>query len=127
MDMKIKVALAHVRASAQELHAALSDAAAKQGGALTADIVAAASQAKALGESIKASLGDQSEEAIRHLKVAMTSLGAVQRHTGAALKLSGQAFEDAVRQSVGEARACALEVSVALAEMRSIDAAKAHS
>jgi 4-hydroxy-3-methylbut-2-en-1-yl diphosphate synthase IspG/GcpE len=127
MDEKIKTALGHVRASAQELHAAISDAAARQGGAVKSDVEAAAHKAKALGDAIKASLGDQNEEAKRHLQVAMTALEAVQRHTGAALKDTGQAFEDSVRQSVGEARACAQEVSVALAEMRSAEAAKART
>ena len=52
-DNKVDDALDHIRAAAQELHGAISDAAAKRGGAVKADLEAASSKAKALTESVK--------------------------------------------------------------------------
>jgi hypothetical protein len=59
-DAKVKDALDHVRASAQELHGAISDATAKRGGALKADLEAVSQKAKAVTDSLKSSLGRRS-------------------------------------------------------------------
>ena len=51
LDPKVKDALDHVRTAAQELHGAMSDAAAKRAGATKADLEAFAQKAKAVTES----------------------------------------------------------------------------
>ena len=56
MDTNIKDVLDHIRAATQELHGAISDAAAKRGGATKADLEALAQKAKAAAEFAKASL-----------------------------------------------------------------------
>ena len=53
---RVKDALDHARAAAQELHGALSDAAAKRGGAIKADLEAIPHKARAIADSLKASL-----------------------------------------------------------------------
>jgi hypothetical protein len=54
IETNVKDALDHIRAATQELHGAISDAAAKRGGATKADLEALAQKAKAVTESAKA-------------------------------------------------------------------------
>ena len=59
-DTEVKDAVDQVRAAAQELHKAISDAAERTGGAAKADLQAVQQkQAKAAADSIKGSLGTQ--------------------------------------------------------------------
>ena len=97
IDIKIKDALDNVRAAAQELHVAISDAAAKRGGATKADLEAFAQKAKAVTDSVKASIGAQNDATKKHLAEAVTALEATQKHAAEGLKSSGQAFQTSIK------------------------------
>jgi hypothetical protein len=118
-ENKVKDALDHIRAAAQELHGAISDAAAKSGGAIKHDLEAIPQKAKAVAESVKGSMNAQNEAAKKHLAKAITNLEATQKHTAESLKSSGQAFETSVRQALADARAAVQKVSEAVAATRS--------
>jgi fructose-specific phosphotransferase system component IIB len=126
VDTKIKEALEHVRAGAQELHGAISDAAAKRGGAIKADLESVPQKAKALTESIKGSIGTQNEAAKEHLKEAVMYLEAVQKHAAEGLKSTGQSFQTSVRQVLADARASVQKVSEAVAARRSAGSTTTH-
>lgn len=113
--------LKRVRAAAQELHGALSDAAAKRGGAVKADLEVLGQKAKSVTESVKASLDAQNETAKKYLKEAVIDLEAMQKHAAEALKTSGEAFQSSVRQSLADARASVQKVSEAVAAKRSAE------
>lgn len=125
-DAKVKDALDHVRASAQELHGAISDATAKRGGALKTDLEAASQKAKAVTDSLKSSIGAQTEATKKELKDAVTYLEGVQKHAAEGVKSSGHAFQAAVRQTLADARASVQKVSDAVAARRSAESAQAH-
>jgi len=108
-----------IRAAAQQLHAAISDAAAKNGGAVKADLEAAGQKAKSVKDTVNASLNSQNEVAKKHLKEALTDLDAMQKHAAEAAKNSGKAFQTSVRQTLADARASVQKVSAAVAAMRS--------
>jgi hypothetical protein len=118
-DAKVKDALDHVRASAQELHGAISDATAKRGGALKADLEAVSQKAKAVTDSLKSSLGTQSEAAKKEIKEAIAYLESVQKHAAEGVKSSGHAFQTAVKHTLADARASVQKVSDAVAAKRS--------
>src|SRR3974390_1999022 len=118
-ENRVKDALYHIRAAAQELHGAISDAAAKKGGAVKHDLDAIPQQAKAVMESVKGSMAAQNEAAKKHLAEAMTNLEATQKHSAESLKSSGQAFENSVRQALADARAAVQKISEAVATARS--------
>jgi len=119
IDSKIKDALDNVRASAQQLHGAISDAAAKRGGATKADLEAFANKAKAVTESAKASIGAQQDVTKKHLTEAVTALEAAQKHAAEGLKNAGQAFQTSIKQAIADARASVQKVSEAVAAKRS--------
>jgi hypothetical protein len=119
MDIKVKDALDHVRAAAQELHVAISDAAAKRGGAVKADLEAVSQKAKAVTESVKSSITGQNDAAKKHLADAVTHLEATQKHVAESLKSSGQAFQTSVAKVLADARASVQKVSEAVAAKRS--------
>ncbi|HUL94066.1 MAG TPA: hypothetical protein VLV56_17150 [Burkholderiales bacterium] len=120
-ETKVKDALDHFRASTQELHAAISDAAAKRGGAMRADLEVAAAKARAVAESIRGSMAGQDEAARKHLAAAIESLAAVQQDAHEGMKNAGREFEAAVRQIVAGARDSARQVSEAVAAKRSAE------
>ncbi len=122
--MSVNKDLDHVRAAAQALHGAISDAAAKRGGAVKADVEAAAQKAKAVTESVKASMGVQNGVTKKYLKEAVTDLEAVQKHAAEALKDSGQAFQASIRQTLADARASVQKVSEAVAAKRAAESTK---
>ena len=124
MDPKVKDALDHIRAAAQELHGTISDAAAKRAGATKADLEALGQKAKAVTESAKASIGSQNDAAKKHLTEAISKLEATQKHVAEGLKSSGQAFETSVRKVVADARASVQNVSEAIAAKRSAASTK---
>ncbi len=123
-DTKVKDALDRVRASMQELHAAISDAAAKQGAATKADLEAFAQKAKTAAEFVKRSMDAQNETAKKHLKEAVTHLEAAQKHVNEGLKSTGQAMQTSIRQTAAEARAAMEKVSEAIAAKGSAEPAK---
>ena len=124
MDTKVKDVLDHVRAATQELHGAISDAAAKRGGATKADLETLAQKAKAVTESAKDSLNAQNEAAKKHLAEGVAKLEATQKHVAEGLKSSGQAFQTSVKQALTSARAAAQKVSEAVAAKRSATSTK---
>ena len=79
MDTKVKDALDQVRASAQELHKAITDAAARRGGAVKADLETVAKKAKAVAESAKSSMAKQNDAAKKYLAEVLKRLEAVQK------------------------------------------------
>ena len=111
--------LDQVRAAAQQMHAAISDAAAKRGGAIKADLEAAGQKAKSVAESVKASISAQNEATKKRLTEAVTDLEAMQKHAAEGLKSSGQAFQASIRRTLVDARASVQKVSEALAARRS--------
>jgi fructose-specific phosphotransferase system component IIB len=121
---KVKDALDDVRASAQGLHATISDAAAKRDGAVKVDLEAVSQKAKALTEAVKGSVGAQNEATKKHLAEAVTQIEAMQKHAAEGLKSSGQAFQTSVRQVLADARASVQKVSEAVAAKRSAESKK---
>ena len=119
MDTKVKDALDHVRASAQELHGAISDAAAKRGGAMKIDLEIVEKKAKAVAESAKGSMAAQNDAAKKHLAEAIRRLEAVQKDAAEGLKATGSTFQSAVRKTLADARASVQETSEAVASKRS--------
>ena len=119
IDTNIKDALDNVRAAAQGLHGAISDAAAKRGGATKADLEAFAQKAKAVAESAKGSLSAQNDAVKKHLAEALTHLEATQKHAADAVKSSGQAFQTSIKQTLADARASVQKISEAVAAKRS--------
>jgi len=126
VDTNVKDALDKVRASTQELHRAISDTVAKRGGATKADLQAFAQKAKqvtdstkASMESAKASLGAQNEVTKKHLTDAVAQLEATHKDAAEALKTSGQAFQNSVKQALADTRASVQKASEAVAAMRS--------
>ncbi|HTS81726.1 MAG TPA: hypothetical protein VMH40_14090 [Myxococcaceae bacterium] len=118
-DPKVKDALNKVRAAAQELHGAVSDAAAKRGGAIKGDLEAVPKKASAIMESIKTSMAAHEEATKKYLKEAMMTLEAAQKHANESARNSGQAFQSSVRKTLADARASVEHLSEALAEQRS--------
>jgi hypothetical protein len=116
--------LDQIRAAAQALHGAISDAAAKRGGAIKADLEGVGQKAKSVAESVKASIGAQNEATKKRLKEAVTDLEAVQKHAAGGLKNSGEAFQASIRQTLADARASVQKVSEAIAAKRSTESTK---
>jgi hypothetical protein len=105
-DTQVKDAVEKVRAATQELHKAISDAAAKRGGAAKADLEAVPPKAKAAIDSIKGS----------------TYLEASGKHAAEGVKSTGKEFQTAVRQTIADARAAAQKASEAVAAKRTAGA-----
>lgn len=119
---EIKHALDHVRTAAQELHNVIDDAAAKHGAETKADLERFAQKAKAVAESIKASMGAEHEaakkafaEALAHLEAAQKHIAEGQKHIAEGAKTSGKAVESAVTKALGEARASIDKINKAVA------------
>lgn len=121
-NTRVKEALDHVRAAAQELHGALTDTAAKRGGAVKADLEAIPGKAKAIAESISALIGEQSAAAKKLLGEAVTFLDAAGTEVAEALKSSGRGAETAVQRAIMDARASVQKISEAVAAKRSVAA-----
>ncbi len=120
-DTQVKDAVDQVRSATQQLHKAISDAAAKRGGAAKADLQAVPQMAKAAIDSIKGSMPAQNEVAKKRLAEAVTYLEATGKHAADGVKSSGKEFQTAVRQTISDARAAALKVSEAVAAKRTAE------
>jgi hypothetical protein len=120
-DTQVKDAVDKARAAAQELHKAISDAAAKRGGAAKADLQAVPQKAKAAIDSIKSSMGNQNAAAKKQLSEAVTYLEATGKHAAEGVKTSGKEFQTSVRQTIADARAAVQKVSEAVAAKRTAD------
>lgn len=119
---EVKGALDGVRTATQQLHKALSDAAAKKGGAVKADIEAVPQMAQAAAASLKSSMGVQNAAVKKQLTDALVNLEATQKHAGESLKTTGQAFQVSVKQALSDSRAAARKISDAVAATRSAQA-----
>jgi hypothetical protein len=117
-DTQVKDAIDQVRAAAQELHKAISDAAAKRGGAAKADLEAVPMKAKAAIDSIKSSGAAANAAAKKHLDAAVTFFEATRTHAADGVKATGKEFQTAVRQTIADARAAVQQVSEAVAAKR---------
>jgi uncharacterized protein YqgV (UPF0045/DUF77 family) len=126
-DTKVKDAVDHVRAATQELHKAISDAAAKRGGAAKADLEAVPQMAKAAIDSIKGSVAAQNGATKKQMAEAVTYLEATGKHAAEGVKSSGKAFQTAVRQTIADARAAVQKVSEAVAAKRTAEATQSAS
>jgi hypothetical protein len=120
-DTQVKDAVDKARATAQELHKAISDAAAKRGGAAKADLAAVPPKAKAAIDSIKSSMANQNEAAKKQLSEAVTYLEATGKHAAEGAKTSGKEFQTSVRQTIADARAAVQKVSEAVAAKRTAE------
>lgn len=120
-DTKVKDAVDKARAAAQELHRAISDAAAKRGGAAKADLEAVPQMARAAIGSIKGSAAAQNGVAKAHLADAVKYLEATGNDAALAVKSSGKEFQTAVRRSIADARAAVQQVSEAVAAKRTAE------
>ena len=123
-DTEVKDAVDQVRSATQQLHKAISDAAAKRGGAVAADLQAVPQMAKAAVDSIRGSMAAQNEAARKHLAEAVTYLEATGKHAADGVRSSGKAFQTAVRQTIADARAAAQKVSEAVAANRTAGSAQ---
>lgn len=121
---KVKEALDHVRAAAQELHGAISDAAAKQGGATKADLETFAQKAKSVAQSLKSTISVQQGAAKKALTEAASELETSQKKAAEGMKTSGEAFESSIKQAVSGARASVQKISEAVAAARSAESEK---
>ena len=117
-DTQVKDAVDQVRSATQQLHKAISDAAAKRGGAVKADLQAVPQMAKAAADSIRGSMAAQNDAAKKRLTQAVTSLEAAGKHAADGVKSTGKEFQTAVRQTIADARAAAQKVSEAVAAKR---------
>jgi len=115
----VKDALSHLRAAAQELHRAISDAAAKQGGATKADLDAFAQKARSVSQSLKSTINTQTGMARKALTDAAKELEASEKKAGDAAKASGQELQRSIREAVGGVRASVQKISDAVAAARS--------
>ena len=118
-DPKVKNAIDHVRAAAQELHGAISDAMTKRGGATKADLEAFGQKLKATTDSAKATLNNQNAAVKKHMSDAVSQLETTQKHVNDGLKASGKNLQTSVRQALADARASVQKISEAVAAQRS--------
>ena len=116
---KVKDALEHGRAAAQEVHAALTDAVSVGGEALKGDLETLALQAKAIAVSIGGSLEAQTAATKKAIEEAAASLEGAAKHVKQALESSGQDAGRSIRNAIGDARAAVQKISEAVAEKRS--------
>lgn len=116
---KVKDALGHGRAAAQELHDALSNAVGMGGEAIKDDLEALAHKAKAIAGSIGDSLEAQSDATKKGIGEAVAHLQAAATHTAQALKDSGHDADVSIRRAIGDARAAVQKISEAVAVKRS--------
>ncbi|WP_298166433.1 hypothetical protein [Novosphingobium sp.] len=116
---KIKDALDHGRAAAQELHSALSDAVRNGGETIKGDLEGLVLEAKAIAVSMGGSLEAQSAAAKKAIDEAVVSLEATATHTAQATKSSGHDAERSIQQAISDARGAVQKISEAVAEKRS--------
>ncbi len=126
-DTQVKDAVDQVRSATQQLHKAISDAAAKRGGADKADLQAVPQMAKAAVDSIKGSMATQNDAAKKRLAEAVTYLEATGKHAADGVKSSGKDFQTAVRQTIADARAAVQKVSEAVAANRTAESTQSAS
>lgn len=126
-EPKVKDALDKVRASAQELHAAIGDVAAKRGAEAKAEFASIPQKVTAVTDSLKSAMAAQGEAVKKQLTGAVSDLEAAQKHAAEGLKATGQAFQTSVRQTLADARSSVQKVSEAVAAKRTAAAPSASN
>ncbi len=121
---KVKDALCHARAAAQELHDALSDAVVKHGEVIRSDLEALPVKARAIADSIGSSLDAQATATKQTVGEAVTYLQATAGHAAQALNNSGHEAEHSFRHAILDARASVQKISEAVAAKRSAASTK---
>lgn len=112
----VKDALRHAHEAAQELHGALSAAAARRGGASQDDLEAIPLKTKQIVDAIKGALAAQDASTRRSLGEAVTYLDGAAKHAAAAVKSSGLVAEHLVQRAIADARASVQKLSQVFAE-----------
>jgi ABC-type transporter Mla subunit MlaD len=123
-DPKIKNAIDNVRAAAQELHGAISDAMTKRGGATKADLQAFGQKIKTVTDSAKSTLSTQNATVKKNMSDAINQLEATQKTVNDGLKATGDKLQTSVRQALADARASVQKISEAVAAQRSAASSK---
>jgi ABC-type transporter Mla subunit MlaD len=123
-DPKIKNAIDNVRAAAQELHGAISDAMTKRGGATKADLQAFGQKIKTVTDSAKSTLNTQNATVKKNMTDAVTQLEATQKIVNDGMKATGSQLQTSVRQALADARASVQKISEAVAAQRSAASSK---
>jgi ElaB/YqjD/DUF883 family membrane-anchored ribosome-binding protein len=123
-DPKIKSAIDRVRAAAQDLHGAISDAMTKRGGATKADLESFGQKVKTITDSAKSTLNNQDAAVKKHMSDAVSQLEATQKRVNDGLKASGDKFQTSVRQALADAHASVQKISEAVAAQRSATSSK---
>ena len=123
-DPKIKSAIDNVRAAAQELHGAISDAMTRRGGATKADLEAFVQKVKTVTESAKSTLNNQNAAVKKHMTDAVAQLEATQKRVNDGRKASGEKFQTSAQQALADARASVQKISEAVAAQRSAVSSK---
>ena len=118
-DTEVQDPLQRVRAAAQELHAALGDAASRDGHLLKEDLQSVAGKLKAVAVSLESSVAEQTEVTRQHLGEAATWLAETQKHLDESLASKGEELQVAVRKTLSDAHAVVRKLSEALAAKRS--------
>jgi hypothetical protein len=122
----VKSVLDEVRAAAQELHGAITDAVSKRGGATKADAEAFGQKIKTITELAKSSMTAQNEATKKYLAGAVTELETTQKHFADGVKTSGEAFQTSMRQVSADVRTSVQKISEAVAAARSAASTKTH-
>jgi hypothetical protein len=117
-NARVRDALDHARVAAQELHAALTDAAAQHGAVVKDDLAALPAKTRAIADSLGHSLEIQNVFARQAIGEAVTYLDATQTHIAAALKSSGLVAEGLIRSAILDARDSVQKISEAVAARR---------
>lgn len=114
--------LAGIRAAAQELHGAISDAAVQRGQAIKDHLQAIGPTVTSLISSVKTVIGDQNEVAKEHLAEAVTHLEGAKTQIATGLKSTGDAFQAATRQALADSHDAVQKISEVVAATRSAHA-----
>jgi len=123
-DVKVNNALDQMRIAAQDLHKALSDAAARHGEVLRADLEALPAQAKALEHTVRHSLDAQDVLTKDYIEKAAAYLHSTHTRIDEALKASGEAASGLIQSATFDARESLQKISEAIAAKRSSLSAK---
>jgi hypothetical protein len=108
-----------IRAAAQELHGAISDAAAKHGQTVKDHLESIPRKAASLVASVKAVVDVRTDITKKHLGELVQDLEATEQHVAESLKSDGQAFHTALRQALDNSRSAVRKITDIVAARRS--------
>lgn len=108
-----------IRATAQGLHSAISDAAVEHGAARMDRLLAAAPSPALIIAALRPVIGEQPETAKTQLTEVIALLEGAEAQIDTCLKSTGQAFHTAVRQALADSRSAVQKISEVVAAARS--------